>query len=538
MSKDLYIIDNSKGKNIKYKEIKLLGRGGFGKCFLLIREDDKERQYAGKYIEYKKSNSSYIDEKEKEKILEKLKPEISIYQLEHINIVKYYNHFVDANNPNYFCILLEYCEFKDLKELLNKRKHLTEIEVQCYIKQLISALKYLHSKNIIHRDLKTRNIFLAKNRNEGIILKLGDFGLSKKINEGEENILDKHCGTPGYEAPEIFEGIHSFKGDIWAVGIIIYELLFGKLPFDYKLKQYKELVKKGDYTFPKDIKVSNISKDLIKQILKPDPKKRPSLDLILKHDFFNQKIPDYMPIETLEQPPPLPYIKQYSFVDEEGILKRPLTFTNLLEYEKYEDINIEINIEKKEEENLKGVKIWIEDYLIYDNNNICIYLLNNGYYGIYFKKDNNKYNISINPKTDEVIYIDVNNRKILGKKEINEDLEHKLLLLRNQKEKLKKYDTVLKKEENIFDKYLINYREENDAKFFWFDNYDMQVILEEGNHPEILYSVENKVITYVNFQKGRINYSINSIKNKEINNNKFDEHLKYVTDTLLMMRKK
>ena len=66
----------------------------------------------------------------------------------------------------------------------------------------------------------------------------------------------------------------------------------------------------------------------------------------------------------------------------------------------------------------------------------------------------------------------------------------------------------------------------------------MQVILDEGNHPEILYSVENKVITYVNFQKGRINYSINTIKNKEINNNKFDEHLKYVTDTLLMMRKK
>ncbi|CAH1102322.1 unnamed protein product [Psylliodes chrysocephalus] len=113
-------------------------------------------------------------------------------------------------------------------DLHKRRKFLTEPETRFYMKQIISGVHYLHHNRIIHRDLKLGNLFL----NDDLIVKIGDFGLSAKIEyEGERR--KTLCGTPNYVAPEILTNKgHSFEVDIWSLGCIMYALLIGKSPFE------------------------------------------------------------------------------------------------------------------------------------------------------------------------------------------------------------------------------------------------------------------------------------------------------------------
>lgn len=112
-----------------------------------------------------------------------------------------------------------------MSELLKRRKRLTELEVQCYLLQIIGAMKYLQKNRVIHRDLKLGNLFLS----EKMEVKLGDFGLASKLSfDGERR--QTICGTPNYIAPEILSGKetgHSFEVDIWSFGVIAYTLLVG-----------------------------------------------------------------------------------------------------------------------------------------------------------------------------------------------------------------------------------------------------------------------------------------------------------------------
>lgn len=126
-------------------------------------------------------------------------------------------------------ILLELCQNYTLNELIQRRHRLTELEVQCYLIQIIRALQYLHANNIIHRDLKLGNLFL----NDKMELKLGDFGLATKLDFSKQKRYTV-CGTPNYIAPEVLNGKcgHSFEVDIWSLGVIIYTLIFGKPPYE------------------------------------------------------------------------------------------------------------------------------------------------------------------------------------------------------------------------------------------------------------------------------------------------------------------
>ena len=113
--------------------------------------------------------------------------------------------------------------------LIKNRKYLTEPEVQYFLLQIIDAIKYLHNRRIIHRDLKLGNIFLDDN----LDVKVGDFGLATELNEPNER-KKTMCGTPNYIAPEILQSegkrAYSYEVDIWAIGVITYTLLIGKRP--------------------------------------------------------------------------------------------------------------------------------------------------------------------------------------------------------------------------------------------------------------------------------------------------------------------
>jgi len=172
---------------VSYKRGKLLGVGGFAKCYEITNLETKEI-LATKII---KKNLLQKNE-ERQKIIS----EINIHKaLSHPHVVQFINVFEDRENVY---MLLELCTNQTLSELLKRRRRLTEIETKCYVLQILDALQYLKDNRVIHRDLKLSNIFL----NHKLELKIGDFGLATKL----ERIKDKRqskCGTMNFMAPEI-----------------------------------------------------------------------------------------------------------------------------------------------------------------------------------------------------------------------------------------------------------------------------------------------------------------------------------------------
>jgi len=284
----------------KYSKGKLLGKGGFAKCYEFTSLETKKLT-AAKII----AKSTLTKTRARQKLISEIKIHKS---LRHANVVGFEHVFEDQENVY---ILLELCTNQSLHDLIKRRKRLTEVEVQCYVAQMISALKYLHSHRVIHRDLKLGNLFL----NDKMELKMGDFGLAAKLEfDGEKKRTV--CGTPNYIAPEIIEGKggHSYEVDTWSLGVIIYTLIVGKPPFetpDVKLT-YKK-IKACNYSFPDTIPMSDAAKSLISRILNLDPSKRPTLDEILQHPFMSHggSIPKFLPVSTLACAPSASYLKQF-----------------------------------------------------------------------------------------------------------------------------------------------------------------------------------------------------------------------------------
>jgi len=303
----------------RYAKGKLLGKGGFAKCYELKCLSNK-KIYAGKIIS--KSNIT------KQSAKNKLKSEIKIHRsMSHQNIVKFEHYFEDSENVY---ILLELCKSKTLNELIKKRKIISELEVKYYLFQILSAVKYMHANKVIHRDLKLGNLFLSST----LQIKIGDFGLATRIEyEGER----KHtvCGTPNYIAPEILEGKnngHSYQVDYWAIGVIIYTLLIGRPPFETDdVKETYKKITDINYNFPNNVFISENAKDFIKNILKKNPNDRLTPDQMLQHDFMKvTKLPKEMPHYTLSNPPKIDFFRKYQSDEQENKIINPnqLSFEN------------------------------------------------------------------------------------------------------------------------------------------------------------------------------------------------------------------
>ena len=527
----------------KYYKGRLLGKGGFAKCYEFTCVENK-KLFAGKVI----AKSSLVKSRAKQKLISEIKIHKSLH---HPQIVAFEHYFEDTENVY---ILLEICQNQTLNELLKRRKRLTEVEVQCYIVQLIKALKYLHSHRVIHRDLKLGNLFLT----DKMELKVGDFGLATKLDfEGERKRTV--CGTPNYIAPEILDGKtgHSYEVDIWSLGVIIYTLIIGKPPFETRdVKTTYKRIKMNAYSFPETAIISEAAKNLITQILVTDPSKRPSLDQILIHDFFNQgtSIPKLLPTSTLACTPSLSYIR--SFMPEagkDGIVNKPLTTTKLTELNTPSNTNDKknvANIEKNEENttndpNLKGPDTWVKKWVDYSSKYGLGYLLSNGFSGVYF---NDSSKIILNPTTKDFFYIE---RKGPEKTEVvaihnmdnfPKDLQKKVTLLQHftnylDGENNDKKDEKVEKEENekeLAEKpytYVKKWMRTRHAIMFRLSNKIVQVCFQD--HTEIILSSESRIVTYVNKKGERSTYPLSTAL--ENSNFEMTKRLKYTKDILTHM---
>ena len=258
---------------------KELGAGSFGHVYLVTHKTTKA-QYAIKAID--KRNKANQSEKPY------FRREIEVmYKIHHPNVVKLYGHFED-NNYCYF--IMEYISKGNIYSLIphDNKKRLNVKIVASLMKDVISAVYYLHHMKpiIIHRDIKPENVLLG----EGLIAKLTDFGWSNYMQEDEKR--QTVCGTPIYLAPEIIkEEGHDEKVDIWCIGVLLFELITGNVPFQGNdFDTLKDNILHLRIVWPKDINID--AKNLIKKILKLDPNSRISLEEMLQHPFFNKHFPN------------------------------------------------------------------------------------------------------------------------------------------------------------------------------------------------------------------------------------------------------
>jgi len=194
--------------------------------------------------------------------------------MDHPNIVKVYDYYEDSDR---FHIIMEYCEGGELLEYIAKSGVFTEDMASHIMKQILSAIAYLHSQNIIHSDLKAENIMLVQKDDEDFYCKLIDFGMASKFDPDKK--MSQIQGTPYYIAPEVLKNSYDSKADIWSLGVLVFILLTGTPPFKASsLKEIFNKILKGKVNFEDEI-CKNISEEaieFIKRLLKYDPVERPT----------------------------------------------------------------------------------------------------------------------------------------------------------------------------------------------------------------------------------------------------------------------
>ena len=266
-----------------YKVVKLLGEGSYGKAYLCTSQAN------GNQCVIKQIVVEGMNEKEKDDTLN----EATILQkLDHPNIIKFYEVFMSPKPQHTLNIVTEYADGGDLSQKIKEQKNkpFAESQVLDYFTQICLALKHIHDKKIIHRDLKSGNVFLTQSG----LVKLGDFGIAK----GFKNTLDKAktmVGTPYYLSPEIIAcKPYDSKSDIWSLGVLLYEMLTFKMPFNASsLPMLSVKIMRGNYTpvpttYTKDIR------EIVTKCLNIEPYKRPNVNDILKLPIIKNRILNFL----------------------------------------------------------------------------------------------------------------------------------------------------------------------------------------------------------------------------------------------------
>lgn len=252
---------------------KPLGKGKFGRVYLA-----REKR-TGFVVAIKTLEKAELTDNE---VMHQLKRELEIQcRLRHPNIIRLYGYFHDAAKVY---IVLEYAREGDIYKHLKQKKRFDDSTAATLVKQLAAALTYIHSHKVLHRDIKPENILLGTEpgSNENLLLKLGDFGWSIHSPDSRRQTL---CGTVDYLPPEMCgNNQYDEMVDIWCLGVLLYEFLVGKPPFELEsTTETMQHIKRCEYTIPSWVNPE--AADLISRILILNPKKRPSLQQIVDHPW-------------------------------------------------------------------------------------------------------------------------------------------------------------------------------------------------------------------------------------------------------------
>ena len=281
-----------------YKIQKLLGEGSFGKAYL-AKTDKDDKKYVIKQI----IMDGMTDQEKRDTFNEA----VILKKLDHPNIIKFKEVFLQRKPQEALNIVTEFADGGDLSQKIEqqKKKPFQESEILDYITQICLALQHVHKKHIIHRDLKSGNVFLMKSG----IIKLGDFGIAKVLKSQKAKTM---VGTPYYLSPEIINNKpYDSKSDIWALGVLLYELMTFKMPFNAtSLPLLSIKINRGVFHPPPKIYSAEI-KNLLNRCLTIDPTKRPSINEILDLPLIKDRINNLLKEVQYDQDLSKTMVKKY-----------------------------------------------------------------------------------------------------------------------------------------------------------------------------------------------------------------------------------
>lgn len=272
-------------KDFGFEDIKVIGRGQYGKAHL-VKSNADNRQYIAKTIDL-----TCLSRKERETAEQEVE---LLRRLEHPNIVAYKDNFFMGET---LVIVMQYCDGGDVSTFIKERasqkptRGIPEDVIMNYFVQILHALQHIHEKRILHRDLKTSNLFLTQQRK---IVKLGDFGISRVL-EGSIEAAITVVGTPYYMSPEVCENKpYTFKSDVWSLGCVLYELCMLKHAFsaDNLLGLVYKIVSDNYEKIPD--RYSSDLNSLIKGMLTKKADDRPSVGDLLTDPYVRRFISDYV----------------------------------------------------------------------------------------------------------------------------------------------------------------------------------------------------------------------------------------------------
>ena len=476
--------------NHGYKLLKLLGEGSFGKAYLCENLSDNS------HCVIKQIPLDGLDEQEKKETYNEV---LILKKVNHSNIIKFIDVFKKSKPINTLNIVTEYADDGDLNQkiekLRQKKSPLTEKEIINYLIQICLALNHIHKKKIIHRDIKSGNIFLTK----GGLVKLGDFGISKGFKNTWEKAKSK-VGTPYYLSPEIINSKpYDSKSDIWALGVLLYEMMTFKMPFNANsLPALSLKILRGIYQCPS----SYYSKDLInlvKQCLTIEPKRRPSAEMILKTNFIKQRICGYLDEINFNENLSMTVIRKYKEKKEKKIIK----LNNKKEISNKNKNNNEIN---------KKIKINFNNNKNFDNDKGK--LIN------FFKKKNNAENNNMdNNKNNEKIGLKF---KIVDNKDVKDKNNNEPLnFLRENKINIKNIK-IVNLEKNLLKENQDKEKEQNDKLQNLISEDDIENLIENNQIKEEQYNQMRYLKNISQFAKQDIQEEIEEENNINIDNNNLE----------------
>uniref|UniRef100_UPI00398F8508 maternal embryonic leucine zipper kinase n=1 Tax=Pristiophorus japonicus TaxID=55135 RepID=UPI00398F8508 len=310
-------------KLLKHYELQeTIGAGGFAKvklaCHILTRE---------------KVAVKIMDKESLGEDLPRVQTEIeAMKNLSHQHICRLY-HVIETAQKIF--IILEYCPGGELFDYIISKDRLSEEEARIFFRQIVSAVAYVHSQGYAHRDLKPENLLIDEDHN----LKLIDFGLCAKPKGGLDYQLTTCCGSPAYAAPELIQGkaYIGSEADIWSMGVLLYALLCGFLPFDDDnvMTLYRKIMR-GKYNVPKWLSPTSVL--VLNQMLQVDPNKRITVKHLLSHPWLTQ---DYSCPVDWHTRYPIDHLDEDCITELSVFFKRSKkSMSNLVTQWKYDKITV------------------------------------------------------------------------------------------------------------------------------------------------------------------------------------------------------
>ena len=252
-----------------------IGSGGFAKVVLGTHIPTGEKVA----IKIMDKEQILSDELNKERVLNEIK---ILKIVRHNNIIKLYEVM---ETPQNIYLVMEYCDGGELFDYIVSKQHLSEKQACVFFQEIIDALTYLHSQNIVHRDVKPENILL-ESFGKTMTCKLIDFGISRTYTL--DKLISTPCGTASYAPPEMHRGeeYYGLLSDVWSAGVLLYAMVFGYLPFCEEAEDTNiDNIIKGNYEIPEE--ASPLLSDFLSHILDIDPLTRYDFDQIKSHPWYN-----------------------------------------------------------------------------------------------------------------------------------------------------------------------------------------------------------------------------------------------------------